>query len=465
MRGGGQTGIIARRGALLALAAGVIALIVVLSTGSSGTGHQLTLVVPDATDVVSGQYVKEAGVNVGTVQSITAVNGGHDAKVVLSINDSGWPLTKGTTMQLHWGGTVAFVNRYIEITRGPATNPPMATGGVFPAADFSTPVEFDSLINTFNPSTRAGLKAFLQNAGITLRTASPNLARAIEVAPAALAQTSAVLGDLDSNESALNTLVRSGAQVVDAVNHADPGIQPLVTNAATTFAALASRATQLESTLQTAPSMLAQTRETLAQAQPTLELAKTVTGRAAPGVTQVERIARPLDDLLVTLKQVGPYAISALSTANQATPSLNQLLVKARAVLPQISSIGRQGVTSLQCVRPYTPDIIAFTTDWADFLSAVDGKDHYFRAQVQTLIPASFNNQIYNSAQMEKVFPWISYVFPPPPGFAAGQPWFLSQCNEGPNTLNPNFDPENNASLAQLPSASASPISLPETVR
>jgi phospholipid/cholesterol/gamma-HCH transport system substrate-binding protein len=274
VRGGGQTGIIARRGALLALAAGVIALIVVLSTGSSGTGHQLTLVVPDATDVVSGQYVKEAGVNVGTVQSITAVNGGHVAKVVLSINDFGWPLTKGTTMQLHWGGTVSFVNRYIEITRGPATNPPMATDGVFPAADFSTPVEFDSLINTFNPSTRAGLKAFLQNAGITLRTASPNLARAIEAAPAALAQTSAVLGDLDNNESALNTLVRSGAQVVDAVNHADPGIQPLVTNAATTFAALASRATQLESTLQTAPSMLAQTRETLAQAEPTLELAK-----------------------------------------------------------------------------------------------------------------------------------------------------------------------------------------------
>jgi phospholipid/cholesterol/gamma-HCH transport system substrate-binding protein len=465
MRGGSQSRIVARRGALLALAAGVIALIVVLSTGGSGTGHQLTLVVPNATDVVTGQYVKDAGVNVGTVQSITAVNGGHDAKLVLSVNDAAWPLTKGTTMQLHWGGTVSFVNRYVEITRGPATNPPMATNGVFPAAAFSTPVEFDSLINTFTASTRANLKSFLQNAGITLRTASPNLARAIEAAPAALAQTSAALGDLDSNESALNTLVRSGAQVVEAVNRADPGIQPLVTNAATTFAALASRATQLSSTLRTAPTTLAQTRETLAQAEPTLRLAKTVSARVAPGVTQVERIAKPLDDLLVTLKNVGPDAISALSTANQATPSLNELLVKARTVLPQISSIGRQSVTSLQCVRPYTPDIVGFTSDWADFLSAVDGKDHYFRAQVQTLIPAGFNAEPYNSAQMEKLFPWVSYVFPPPPGFAAGQPWFLSQCNEGPNTLNPNFDPENNPSLAELPSANATPISLPETVR
>jgi virulence factor Mce-like protein len=454
-----------QRLAVLALAAAVIAVIVVLSTGRSGTGHQLSLVVPDATDVVPGQYVKEAGVNVGTVQSISAVNGGHDARLVLSIDDSAWPLTKGTTMQLHWGGTVSFVNRYIEIARGPATNPPMATDGVFPAADFSTPVEFDSLINTFDANTRAGLKAFLQNAGITLRTASPNLARAIDAAPVALAQTSAALGDLDSNESALDALVRSGAQVVDAVNRADPGIQPLVRNAATTFAALARSAEQLQSTLRTAPSTLAQTRETLAQAEPTLQLAKTVTGRVAPGVIQVERIARPLDDLLVTLKRVGPDAISALSTAQGATPSLNRLLVKARSVLPQLSSIGRQSVTSLQCVRPYTPDIIAFTTDWADFLSAVDGKDHYFRAQVQTLVPASFNDQVYDSAQMEKLFPWISYVFPPPPGYAAGQPWFLSQCNEGPSTLNPNFDPENNPQLAELPSATATPISLPETLR
>jgi hypothetical protein len=68
----------------------------------------------------------------------------------------------------------------------------------------------------------------------------------------------------------------------------------------------------------------------------------------------------------------------------------------------------------------------------------------------------------YDSAQMEKVLPWISYVFPPPPGFAAGQSWFLPQCGEGPSTLNANDDPENNPSPPQLPAANAKPISLPE---
>jgi virulence factor Mce-like protein len=452
-----------RRAALLALLVGVIAVaVVIIGTGSGTPGHKITVVVADATNVVPGQYVRDAGINVGQVDSITAVDGGHHAKLTLSIDNAAWPLPRGTRLALRWGGTVSFVNRYIVMTRGASGNPAMATDGVFPSASFTSPVEFDSLLSTFDGKLRGQLKTFLNNAGITFKTASPSLRRAIESAPAALNQTSAVLQDLDSNEAALNALVRSGAQVVDSVHRADPGLQPLVTGTATTFAALASRTSQLESTLAAAPSMLAQTRQTLASAEPTLALAKTVTGRVAPGVTQAQRIAAPLDNLLVTLKNVGPDAISALRSARAATPSLNPLLVKAAQVMPQLGSIGRQAVTSLDCVRPYTPDIVAFATDWADFISGVDGKDHYFRAQVQTLIPATFNNQIYNSAQMKKLLPFVSYVFPPPPGYAAGQPWFLPQCNVGPNTLNANADPENNGTAQELPSANATPVSLPE---
>jgi ABC-type transporter Mla subunit MlaD len=452
-----------QRAAPVLLAVAAIVIVIVLGTGGGTPTHRLTVVLPDATDVVSGQYIKDAGVNVGTVASIAAVDRGHAAKLVLNIDDSQWPLPQGTKLKLRWGGTVSFVNRYILLTRGRPGAPPMATNGIFPTADFTTPVEFDSFIDTFTPSVRSSLKTFLGNAGVTLKDASPSLRRAIEAAPPALGQVSDVLGDLDANEGALNVLARDGAAVVDAVNHADPGIRPLVTDTATTFAALADKTQQIASTLRIAPSMLKQTRVTLSDAEPTLHLAKLVTARIAPGVAQVDRIAGPLDHLLVTLRDVAPDASSALTAVNTATPSLNPLLVKATSDMPQVQSIGRQAVTSLDCIRPYTPDVIAFASDWADFLSGVDGKDHYFRAQVQTLIPATFNAQVYDSAQMKKLLPWISYVYPPPPGFAAGQSWFLSQCNEGPDTLNANDDPENNGGAPELPAANATPISLPET--
>jgi phospholipid/cholesterol/gamma-HCH transport system substrate-binding protein len=452
-----------RRVAIAALLVGVVAVVVVVATSGSVASHQLTVTVPDATNVIPGQYVKDAGVNVGAVESISAVNDGHDARLTFKIDDSAWPLTRGTRLQLRWGGTVSYVNRYISMTRGPATAPPLATNGVLPAADFTSPVEFDSFISTFSSQVRANLGSFLDNAGITLKTASPNLRRALAAAPPALTQATDVLRDLDANEGALSSLAHDGAQVVDSVNRADPGIQPLISDTATTFAALASRTSKIDSTLAAAPSTLSQTRSTLAAAEPTLNMAKTVAARIAPGVDELDRIAAPLDDLLVKLKNVGPDAISALGSARAATPSLNPLLVKATSQMPQLQSIGRQSVTSLDCVRPYTPDIVGFTSDWGDFLSAVDGKDHYFRAQVQTLIPAPVNTIPYDSAQMKKLFPWVSYVYPPPPGFAAGQPWFLPQCNEGPSTLDANADPENNGKLQELPSAGASAISLPES--
>jgi phospholipid/cholesterol/gamma-HCH transport system substrate-binding protein len=447
-----------RGAAIAALIVGLIALAVVLIGSDRPPTHTVALTVPDANDVVAGQYVKDAGVDVGSVSSIEAVDGGHAARLKLSLDGSVWPLPRGTKLVLHWGGTVSYVNRYILLERGPSSNPPMATNGVFPGADFSTPVEFDSLLDTFTPAVRQNLKSFLNNAGVTLQAAAPSLRRAIDAAPAALSQTTSVLQDLDANESALNTLVRTGAGVVDAVNRANPGIEPLVENAATTFAALASRTQQLQSTLATAPATLEQARTTLASADPTLQLAQSVTARIAPGVDQVKRISAPLDDLLVTLKNVGPDAISALSAARTATPSLNPLLVKATSVLPQFESISEQAVTSLDCVRPYTPDIVAFASDWGDFISGVDGKDHYFRAQVQTLVPAPTNAMPYDSAQMKQALPWVSYVFPPPPGYAAGQPWFLPQCNEGPSTLNANDDPENDETAAELPAANATPI-------
>jgi hypothetical protein len=77
---------------------------------------------------------------------------------------------------------------------------------------------------------------------------------------------------------------------------------------------------------------------------------------------------------------------------------------------------------------------------------------------VQTLVPAPTNAMPYDSAQMKQALPWVSYVFPPPPGYAAGQPWFLPQCNEGPSTLNADDDPENDETAAELPAANATPI-------
>jgi hypothetical protein len=110
--------------------------------------------------------------------------------------------------------------------------------------------------------------------------------------------------------------------------------------------------------------------------------------------------------------------------------------------MPELGSIGRQSVTQLGCIRPYTPDIVAFFSNWADWLSATDGKDRYGRANGETLIPAGSNAETKNSGQIAQQYPGLRYGFPRPPGYNAGQPWFLPQCGAGPAALDPTKDPE-----------------------
>jgi ABC-type transporter Mla subunit MlaD len=108
MRG---SAVVVRRVALLAVIVAAVAVVVIVSSGGNSNGHKVAVVVANAADVVPGQYIKAAGVNVGAVDSIEPVDGGRAAKLTLRIDDQAWPLPQGTKFQLRWGGTVSFVNR------------------------------------------------------------------------------------------------------------------------------------------------------------------------------------------------------------------------------------------------------------------------------------------------------------------------------------------------------------------
>ena len=215
-----------------------------------------------------------------------------------------------------------------------------------------------------------------------------------------------------------------------------------MTGAAGTFDALAGETENIQATLDGAPAMLRDTRTTLARADRTLAGAADLADRVAPGVTEARRLAAPLSGVLDTVVDVGPDARVTLSSLRRAAPDLNPLLEHATKLMPQLGSIGKQAKPQLACVRPYTPEINSFGTNWGDWLSPVDGRDKYGRANVQSLIPAAYNAQTGTSADAVKAFPGLAYAFPQPPGYSAGQPWFIPECGVGPESLDPSKDPE-----------------------
>jgi len=423
----------------LLVAAAVIALIVL--RGSGDDGHRLSVVTPRATGVVVGQEVREGGVAIGRVTALEPVREGAAAKIDLEFDDSAWPVARGSTMTLRWGGTVSFSNRYFSLQRA-ARGAALAEGGLLPVGDFVVPVEFDELLRTFDAPRRRELRRFVGEAGEAFRASRRGLSRSLDTAPVAVSEATFVLEDLTADSEALRTLVTAGDDVLRSVDSAEPDLRSLLSGAAATFSAVSDEADALKSSLDRAPQAFTAARNTLEGADDTLELARQVTGRLAPGVTELQRIARPLSSALGTIDRVGPEATAALADLRKASPRLSPLLSRLETISPQLRSIGDQAQDNLKCIRPYSPDMAGFISNWADFFNEeVDG-DRLFRAHVQHIAGLDTNASIYNSGDAKKLVPGLRYAFPPPPGLQAGQPWFLPECGVGREVLDADKDPE-----------------------
>jgi virulence factor Mce-like protein len=433
------------RGILVVLVT-VAALVGISLIAAKGKGtHELHVIVPDATNAETGQYVRAAGSEVGHISSVEPVDGGRRVRIGLKLDDSVWPLPQGSKMQLRWGGTASYDNRYVALTPGPRSNPPIKEDARLPSSAFSVPVELDTLLSAFTPKVRGDASSMVDDAGATFRNARTGLTHALQTGPPALEATRHVVSDLASNQKALDTLLRQTDRTVDAVQAADPGLRRILDGAARTFGAVAGRQQQLRETLDVAPTTLSNVRRTLRHADGTLRSADELATRLAPGVTQLRRIASPLNHVLGTVVDVGPDARNTLATLRRATPKLNPLLAKATAEMPKLTSIAEQATPEVRCLRPYSPEIAALFADWAAFQSNSDGRDKYFRANVivPTALAMNAFPKEYNSDTAAKLFgSGFTYGNPLPPGAIAGQPWYQPECGITKDGLDPSKDPE-----------------------
>lgn len=427
---------------LVVLLAGVaVALALVLST--NGNGYKFSVVTRSATNVAVGQDVRAAGRPVGRVSALEPVEGGRAARVEVEIDDSAGPFPQGTRLALRWGGSISFSNRYLAVMPGPADAPPIPDGGEIPSSDLRVPVELDQVLGTFDKDARRGLKRLIDAGGPAFSRLRPEFGRALdEPAPEAAGELHAVLRDLDADRKALAALVRSTAAVVDAVDRAEPGAGELVSGAGQTFDAVADESRGLEETLRGASGTLATARTTLGRADRTLRSADQVLTRLGPGVDRLREIIPPLTEVLGTVQDVGPSARKTLATAERATPDVIPLLGKARPLMPRLRSIGEQLDEQLNCIRPYTPEIAAFFSNWGDFLNSSDGTDRIHRGAVEFALQLPHNLQFVSSEKLVNSIPGLRYFFPMPPGYLAGQPWFIPECGVGPEALDPSQDPE-----------------------
>jgi phospholipid/cholesterol/gamma-HCH transport system substrate-binding protein len=398
---------------LASLAVAVLAFAIVVTQGASGM--RVTAVFQQAYGLVPGGQVMIAGVQAGTIDSVTLSSDGLP-HVAMRL-DSGVVLHRGVWAELREISNSGELNRYVLLA-DPGRGPVLPDGAVIPSTQTAEPVEIDQLLNTLDPRTRAAVRGVLAsfdsstvNLGAAFRAALRHSADAFD-------QTAGVLHEVTFDGHALRTLVGSGAEVWATLAAQRPALAATVEQLSELLSETAQHQRSLNTAIALLPAGLREPRlalDRLRQAVPTLNRFITA---AAPAVDQLRptaaelapvlRAARPAVDELAALTRSAPAALHRLGPL---LPALYSTLVRIEPVL-------RLAMPVLDLVRVYTPDIAGLIANWASTNSSYDASGHGARILGSSAPPPATSQSPASGAPG---------FIPPPflrlPGAAGGDPW------------------------------------------
>ena len=344
---------------LAALAVAVVAVIVIVVSAANGS-YVIHARFTDAGQLVVGDQVQLGGHPVGSVTDIAITHDGL-ADVVLRIDDATLvPLHVGTTATIGSPGLSGVANRYVRIDPGPGDAPTIADGGVLSPRQTHGIVDIDMLIDNFDGPTRMRLRTILrEGADAFAAPAGRRLNHGLELLNPALSRSAALGRQLVSDQSALDRLVRTAADVATTLATRRDQLGHGVAATAAVLDEVAAQRRSLESVLARTPAVLRQatgvlgrTRTTLTAIDPAVRHLRPVAPLAAQLLRDVLPVARDARPAIAQLRALLPQATRTLTlfppTARTTVPALRSGATALRALQPIITGL-----------RPYTPDLIA----------------------------------------------------------------------------------------------------------
>jgi phospholipid/cholesterol/gamma-HCH transport system substrate-binding protein len=426
---------IAASGALLC--AVVLVAVIVLSGGSSYTLH---IVFSNASGLVTGDDVLIGPARIGTVNSIGLTRGGQ-AAVQISIGSDAAPAHQGTVARIEDSGLAALAGHYIVLYPGPASNPPIPSGGSIPQRDAYSEVSLDQVFDALDPLTRAGIRGVVRGEAASIKGRARAANRTLEYLDPALVSTSDVTAQLSRSEPAFDRLLVDGAQTLQRLASRSEQLSELIANTNRTTAAIASQSRELEEALSLLPGALQRSTTTFAGLRTTLDDLDPLVQASKPADRRLGAFAAALRKLAVasvpTLGELSdlihnPAGTGDLTQLLLQTPALARL---AATAFPKLIEEMNDSQSQVDYLREYAPDVVAALTDLGQAGGYYDANGHYERTQpVFDAFGLDASNELtqqspadrYNGLQVVHGRCPGSAVQPPPDGSA---PESVPGCN------------------------------------
>jgi ABC-type transporter Mla subunit MlaD len=340
-----------RRLALIAisLVAAVGATVAVVGPGSSrgaGSPYLVRAIFENAAFAVSGEDVRIAGANVGSIQSLDVTTDRHHAAVTLSIDDARFtPFYANATCSIRPQSLIG--ERYVDCDPGNSRTPalplikhgPGSGSHYLPVTRTASPVDSDIVQDIYQQPIAQRFALILNELGTGLAARGSDLNGIIHRANPALGYTDQVLKILARQNRQLAQLATDSDKVLAPLAKVKSQIAGFVTHANTTSVASAARARDISRSFQLLPQFLRQLRPLMVSLG---NLADQGTPLMASLGQSASALGRQFENLTPFAKQAQPALIALGNSSQQSQPALVATLPLAE----QLRSLGKQAVPS-----------------------------------------------------------------------------------------------------------------------
>jgi phospholipid/cholesterol/gamma-HCH transport system substrate-binding protein len=394
-----------------ALGAVLVAVVVVafLLFVDGGGGYRVKLEFINAQQLVYGNLVEKAGVQVGSVTKREITDDGR-ALITIKMKDGQPRLREGTTAIIRAGSLSSVANRYIELHLPPEDRAgrDIPDGGTIHADRTTTGVEIDQFFDTFDRPTRKALQGFYRGNYANYRGRGFQANKGWRYLNPSLAGSASLFDELSKDTPVLENFLVNSSRFVTALADRRQELSPLVSNLNRTTRALANEKTALAEVVQRFPDFMRQANTTyvnlraaLDDVDPLVQASKPVARKLLPFLNQLRPFANEakptVRDLSQILRRTGRF--NDLTELNRTYPALSEIATETRrrngadrrGAFPELSKALTDSAPTVAHGRPYTVDLVGWLDDFST-TGAYDALGSFSR--VQTFVNA-LSPQLY----------------------------------------------------------------------
>jgi phospholipid/cholesterol/gamma-HCH transport system substrate-binding protein len=375
-------------------------------------GYQVKVGFPEATTLAKEADVRIAGVPVGKVRMVEPQDGGNRTLATVELERRFAPLRSDAKAVLRQKTLLG--ETYVELTSG-SSKKTIPEGGRLPDGQVADTVQLDEIFDALDPQTRAAFRGWQQELAVGIKDRGRDFNDALGTLPGFARDGADVLEVLDSQEAALQRLIKNTGVVFGALTENEAQLENLITSSKRTFDATASKNDELAETIRIFPTFLDESKLTVERVQrfsrdtdPLISDLRPVARDLRPTLRDTRQLAPDLEQFFEDLDPVITASKTGLPAARQVLEGAEPLLAELGPFLEQLNPVLQFFETSQWQVADFISFGAAALADTTD--SSSGGVGHYLRqfgvegaeavAMYRERLKSNRGNSYFNPAQL-----------------------------------------------------------------